>query len=94
MLERHTGENSTKLQFGLLTDILGDLGFTLKHQDSVMIQRQFDPRSTGWVSIRDVVRFLTPGFRAVQRLHVYVIPNVNASGDVTDSVSVTIEPLY
>ena len=93
ILDRHATHGSPKLELGLLQDLLEELGFTLDHNDIAMIQRQFDAKGTGWVTYKDVVRFVSPGFCMVSQLNAYVLPSVAADGLTVESVTIVVDPI-
>lgn len=66
VLERHATHGSPKLEFAVLQELLEELGFDFTPRDVALVNRQFDSKNTGWVSYRDLVRFMTPGYAAVQ----------------------------
>ena len=66
VLERHATHGSPKLEFAVLQELLEELGFEFTPGDIALVNRQFDNKNTGWVTYRDLVRFMTAGYSAVQ----------------------------
>ena len=82
VLERHATHGSPKLEFAVLQELLEELGFEFTPGDIALVNRQFDNKNTGWVTYRDLVRFMTAGYSAVQVRVLFVCsrPRVLPSG--------------